>query len=556
MLQQGDSSLPTNEEKADENNGGPQSPHAGKSARELIAIIDQQDRQLSNLHTHIHKANVIRSSLEQAADIADLGHAIWDDQLDRDIYVSDVMAKIHGMDVATYLEKISSLEAYALLVVEEDREAYLAYESQVEHQSAHSDSFVEYRVRIPNGQIRHLKQQTRLLPTEEGIGPQYLIVMQDLTKARQAEEGLLKGQEALSNSVALLRLSAKIANIGHAIWNYDLNTYSEVSEEWAGIFGYEQSEFLNKFATFEADLELVDPADRQRYLDYYNSEEDLDIEYKIVRRDGEIRHVYQLYHYDGANPSQAFITLQDITERKRTEANLIQSSKMITLGEMAAGMAHELNQPLNAINIAAENISQQAARGRADVPDHILKKIDRIKEQVFRASSITDQMRIFGREAKEKSYAFDLKDAVNNVVELMEPQLKLDEIKISVELIANQIMIWGHQIRLEQVLLNLVSNANFAIKSGGKIQKMLSIAVSQESESWVTLSVSDTGAGIPEGALKRIFEPFYTTKDVGVGTGLGLSVSFGIVHDMGGNMIAENTAQGARISVELPIIKA
>jgi C4-dicarboxylate-specific signal transduction histidine kinase len=165
-------------------------------------------------------------------------------------------------------------------------------------------------------------------------------------------------------------------------------------------------------------------------------------------------------------------------------------------------------------------------------------------------------MRIFGREAKEKSYAFDLKDAVNNVVELMEPQLKLDEIKISVEPIANKIMIWGHQIRLEQVLLNLVSNANFAIKSGGKIQKMLSIAVSQESESWVTLSVSDTGAGIPEGALKRIFEPFYTTKDVGVGTGLGLSVSFGIVHDMGGNMIAENTAHGARISVELPIIKA
>ena len=99
--------------------------------------------------------------------------------------------------------------------------------------------------------------------------------MQDLTKARQAEEGLRKGQEAISNSVALLRLSAKIANIGHAIWNYDLNTYSEVSEEWAGIFGYEQSEFLNKFATFEADLELVDPADRQRYLDHYNSEEGL-----------------------------------------------------------------------------------------------------------------------------------------------------------------------------------------------------------------------------------------------------------------------------------------
>ena len=539
------------------NEGVTSSPRqAQRSTQELVAIIQQQEQQLSDLKAQIKTTNVKLESLENAAHLAELGHAIWDDQLDRDIYVSEIMAKMHGMEVAAYLEKISSLDAYAQLVVKEDREAYLAYESQVEYQSAHGDSFVEYRVRLSNGQIRHLKQQTRLLPTENGIGPLYLIVMQDLTKAKQDQEELQKGQKALSDSLALLRLSARLANIGHAIWNLDLSSYSEVSEEWAGIFGYERSEFLQKYTTLEADLELVDPADRQRYVEYYHDDEERDIEYKIVRRDGEIRHVVQKYHYEEGNPSEVFVSIQDITERKRTEANLIQSSKMITLGEMAAGMAHELNQPLNAISIAAENISQQAARGRAEVPEHILQKINRIKQQVVRAAVITDQMRIFGREAKESNSAFDLVNAITNVFDLVEAQLKMEQIDFIPNLHHDQIMTWGHQIRLEQVLLNLISNAIFSIKTSGKALKQIKIGVVLLNEDTVKIAVSDTGTGIPEEALKRIFEPFYTTKDVGVGTGLGLSVSYGIVHDMGGEMFAENTGNGAQIIVHLKRVEA
>ncbi len=544
--------------KRDKTNEGvmSSSSHAPRSAQELVAIIQQQEQQLSELKAQIKTTNVQLESLENAALLAGLGHAIWDDQLDRDIYVSEIMAKMHGMEVAAYLEQISSLEAYAQLVVEEDRPAYLAYESQVEHESTHEDSFVEYRVRLSDGQIRYLKQQTRLLPTEDGIGPQYLIVMQDLTKAKQNQEDLQKGQKALSNSVALLQLSANLANVGHAIWNYDLNRYSEVSEEWAGIFGYEQSEFLQKYATLEADLELIEPDDRQRYVEYYHDEEEGDIEYAIVRRDGEIRHVLQKYHYDSSNPSEVFVSIQDITERKRTEANLIQSSKMITLGEMAAGMAHELNQPLNAISIAAENISQQAARGRAEVPEHILQKIDRIKQQIARAAVITDQMRIFGRKATESNTAFDLKNAISNVIDLVVAQLKMDQIDLTQILHDDQIMTWGHQIRFEQVLLNLVSNASFSIKSSGKSHKQIKIEVTLANKDTVRVAVSDTGTGIPEEALKRIFEPFYTTKDVGVGTGLGLSVSYGIVHDMGGVMFAENTGNGAQIIVHLKKVDA
>ena len=120
----------------------------------------------------------------------------------------------------------------------------------------------------------------------------------------------------------------------------------------------------------------------------------------------------------------------------------------------------------------------------------------------------------------------------------------------------DQIMTWGHQIRFEQVLLNLVSNASFSIKSSGKSHKQIKIEVTLANKDTVRVAVSDTGTGIPEEALKRIFEPFYTTKDVGVGTGLGLSVSYGIVHDMGGAMFAENTGNGAQIIVHLKKVDA
>lgn len=530
--------------------------HANKSVPELLAIIHQQEEQLNELKAETAKTKLILTSLEQAVDTANLGFAIWDDQLDRDIFVSEVMARIHGMTADAYLEQISSLNAYAQLVHPEDREGWLDNEKLIETDPDYSKSFYEYRVCLPDGRILHLREHSSLIPTADGVGPQYLVVMQDMTEIRQSEEVVERGQQALANSVGLLRLSASMSNLGYAIWSYSENSYSEVSEEWAAIFGYSKSEFNARFTALESDIELVHPSDRQRYLEYYESEEEIDVEYKIVRRDGEVRHVTQSYHYDEGNPNQAFVTLQDITERKLAEAKLIQSSKMITLGEMAAGIAHELNQPLATIKIAAENVSHQASRDSANIPAFIFEKIDRIKQQVVRASSITDQMRIFGREAKEDSYAFDLKEAVANTIDLMSPQLKLEQIEIASTLTSDPVMIWGHQIRLEQVLLNLVSNASFAIKSSGKTQKQLWVEVSCENQDWVTVSVTDTGDGIPNDALERIFEPFYTTKEVGVGTGLGLSVSYGIVHDMEGEMLAENTANGARISLKLPIIKA
>ncbi|MDG1011855.1 MAG: PAS domain-containing protein [Luminiphilus sp.] len=162
--------------------------HANKSVPEFLAIIHQQETQLNELKAETVKTKLILTSLEQAVDKASLGFAIWDDQLDRDIFASEVMARIHGMMADAYVEEISSLDAYAQLVHPEDREAWLDNEKSIETDPDYSKSFYEYRVCLPDGKILHLREHSSLVPTADGVGPQYLVVMQDLTEIRRSED--------------------------------------------------------------------------------------------------------------------------------------------------------------------------------------------------------------------------------------------------------------------------------------------------------------------------------------------------------------------------------
>ena len=146
--------------------------HANKSVSELLAIIHQQEEQLNELKAETAKTKLVLTSLEQAVDKANLGFAIWDDQLDRDIFASEVMARIHGMTADAYLEQISSLDAYAQLVHPEDREAWLDNEKSIQTDPDYSKSFYEYRVCLPDGKILHLREHSSLVPTADGVGPQ------------------------------------------------------------------------------------------------------------------------------------------------------------------------------------------------------------------------------------------------------------------------------------------------------------------------------------------------------------------------------------------------
>ncbi len=242
---------------------------------------------------------------------------------------------------------------------------------------------------------------------------------------------------------------------------------------------------------------------------------------------------------------------QDITEAKKSQAQVVQASKLATLGEMATSVAHELNQPLNVIRMAAGNSRRRIKSQKSNKDtEYILEKLVRIEGQTSRAAAIIDHMRMFGRKAEEKSEMVDPREVVSNALDLLGAQLKLAGIQVVTNFPEKCSKVMGHTIQMEQVILNLLANARDAMKdniSGSRIT--LSIT---EKDEIITISSQDTGGGIPEHILSRIFEPFFTTKEMGKGTGLGLSVSYGIILEMGGAIIAENITDGAKFSITLP----
>jgi C4-dicarboxylate-specific signal transduction histidine kinase len=237
-------------------------------------------------------------------------------------------------------------------------------------------------------------------------------------------------------------------------------------------------------------------------------------------------------------------------ERKEAAALIIQASKLATLGEMATSVAHELNQPLNVIRMAAGNSRRKISKGIAD-PKYLSDKLERIEAQTARAAAIIDHMRMFGRETNEHPKLIDSRNVIENVLDLMGEQLRLADIELVIELPQDCSTVLGHTIQIEQVILNLLTNASDAMAENDGEAK-ITLCVFEDDKS-VYITLEDTGGGIPKDVLPRIFEPFYTTKAMGKGTGLGLSVSYGIIRDMNGTISAENIDDGVRFTITLPI---
>ncbi|QDG58463.1 PAS domain-containing sensor histidine kinase [Pseudomonas sp. NIBRBAC000502773] len=249
---------------------------------------------------------------------------------------------------------------------------------------------------------------------------------------------------------------------------------------------------------------------------------------------------------------------RDNTEVRRSQQQLTQSAKMATLGEMATGLAHEINQPLNVMRMAIVNVLKRLGDGNAEV-DYLTEKLQRIDAQVQRAARVVDHMRVFGRRSEMEQQPFDPTQAVEGTLSLLNEGLRGKGVDVRVTLSDTRVQVKGYVDQLEQVLINLMVNARDALLSQRETNPALRpwIALRCEQDMrHVRIWVEDNGGGIDPRLLERIFEPFFTTKPIGVGTGLGLSVSYGIVENMGGRLSVVNGEAGARFCVELPIVDA
>ena len=250
----------------------------------------------------------------------------------------------------------------------------------------------------------------------------------------------------------------------------------------------------------------------------------------------------------------------DITESVEKETQLIQAGKLATLGTMAAGMAHEINQPLNVIQICADLILKMIKKGHTIENDELVMMANDIIDNVARASGVIKHVRDFARQSERDLKKLCINDPVNDVFKVLGHQLTVHSIKVSLDLDEKIPDIRAEHNRLEQVFINLVTNAidsmdEKAADQEGPAEKHLQIRTFAE-DGWVVAKVSDTGMGMTDEVMNKIFEPFFTTKETGKGTGLGTSISFGIVKDYGGTIDIESEyGKGATFTIKFPVVE-
>jgi len=253
------------------------------------------------------------------------------------------------------------------------------------------------------------------------------------------------------------------------------------------------------------------------------------------------------------------VTCTDVTKKMEAEQQLIQASKMTTLGEMSTGVAHELNQPLTILKAIANLLQHKVDNKKPVEPEIMLEMAEGISTHVDRAAKIIEHMREFGRKSDLKTMPVQINEVLERGFEFFSQQLIVHNIEVIWDLEDQLPMIMADSNRLEQVVINLLLNARDAIEDhhkekGLNADKRIHLTTFSTSES-VIIRVCDTGAGIPPSIRERLFEPFFTTKHVGKGTGLGLSISYGIITDYGGDIKA-HTWEGDGACFEITFPKA
>jgi histidine kinase len=344
-------------------------------------------------------------------------------------------------------------------------------------------------------------------------------------------------------------------NIPNPVFVLDAETLEirDCNDAVRKVYGYEKSDILSR-----------------SFIEFFPLEEQPRYVAKVMR--SSVVHQAKQTHKDGRtlfvdmwiSPAEypgrraLLVTTSDITKRLEAEQQLIQASKMATLGEMATGVAHELNQPLAVIKTASRFFIKKVKNSEPIQPSVLSTMAEEIDSHVDRASRIINHMREFGRKTDLKLDAISINAVLQKASEIFSQQLKARGIEIVWDLEDPLPPVNADSNRLEQVFINLLINARDAIEEKVSAHPQLKgekkiFLTSRRREGMVQVEVRDTGKGIPRTLIGKIFEPFFTTKEVGKGTGLGLSISYQIVQDFGGTIRAESReGEGSAFIISFP----
>jgi histidine kinase len=398
-----------------------------------------------------------------------------------------------------------------------------------------------------DGTLTHWIVKTAAMKDEKGDIIAAMEMSLDITHLKQLEDKLAQSEK---------KYYAIFNNIPNPVFVLDkeLLEILDCNNSVGRFYGYQKEEIVG-----QSFLSLFPEEERQRYAGKIQLGKEIE-QARQIDKSGRT-----LFVHIRLSPSQyldrdvLLASTSDITERLESEIKLIQAGKMATLGEMATGVAHELNQPLAVIKTASSFFLRKTRRKEPIRDDIMSTMAEEIDSYVDRAANIINHLRQFGRKSDLSLEPVQVNEVLLKAFDMFSQQLKLREIEVQWSLDEDLSPIQAEPGCLEQVFINLLLNSRDAIEERWRQAdpkpapaKMITIKTHMRQGN-IVIEVSDTGVGIPKGARAKIFEPFYTTKKVGEGTGIGLSISYGIVKDFGGTIrVRSKPGQGACFVIQFP----
>ena len=437
------------------------------------------------------------------------------------------LQEIYGYDSEEEFMKSSGIERF---FSPEDRKTFveLTLKDKVKN--------LEMRMRRKDGSPFWALLTTTLITGESGE-QQILTITQDINAIKQAEENLKASEEKFRNLI-------ENAPVGIAITLLDgtpivRNAFNQK------IHGYDSKEEFMK--TNSKDL-YYDISDRKRWLELLEQGHVKDFEVLHKRKDKSTFWVSltAIKYTLGFGEQQLILITQDITERKKMDEQLMVTNRLASIGELASGVAHEVNNPLTSVIGFSELLLERP------LPQEVKEDIGVIRDEAQRAAHVVRNLLTFARKHASTRQSVNVNGIIEKVLELRAYEQTVNNINVVKQLSPDVPEITADFFQLQQVFFNLIINAEYFM---GEAHKRGTLTITTERvDSIVRIKIADDGPGISEESLGHLFNPFFTTKPVGRGTGLGLSICHGIVTDHNGKMYVESVpGKGATFIVELPV---
>ncbi len=467
------------------------------------------------------------------------------------VTISPEIYRIFGISPG---EEDSKADFWVSRIHPEDRKRVveLVQRSQIDKADYQSD----YRIVLPDGSIKHLHAIGHPVLNESGDIIEFVGTSIDVTAAKQAEA-------TLRQSEAYLAEAQRLSHTGSWAWIPATGEMRYWSEECYRVLGFDPQSGPPQFETV---FQRIHPEDQPKSAETVERATrecaEFEMDNRLVHPNGEIRDIHVVGHpvLTSAGDLVEFVgTVFDITERKRAEeererlrqaqADLARVSRVTTMGELAASLAHEIKQPIAATVTDAQTCLRWLKRDQPDL-EEASAAASRIVKDATRAADIISRIRSQFQKGSLNRELVDVNEVIREMIALLQSEAMQSNISVRTELAADLPHIMGDRLQLQQVTMNLIANSIDAMKNVDEPHELV-IKSQLTEEEQLHVSVSDTGIGLPAQQADKIFDPFFTTKPHG--TGMGLRISRSIVESHGGHLWAtSNSGRGATFSFTVP----